>query len=141
MRVDDVFNFRLKKRAKTELDKVKEQMRILKQDKSQIDMQMKLQNLYFFCFWKDQQREPLLKNHLQMNPLTDITQLYFNLEGVGHFLGGVPPAQQADLAGGIVDQESNLSDEHSQGLFQTSMQINKFGASGGLSSAISQQQQ
>jgi hypothetical protein len=30
MRVDDVFNFRLKKRVKTELDKVKEQMRILK---------------------------------------------------------------------------------------------------------------
>ena len=53
MKVDDVFNFRLKKRVKTELDKVKEQMRILKQDRGQIEMQMKLQNLYFFCFWKD----------------------------------------------------------------------------------------
>lgn len=27
MRVDEVFNFRLKKKAKTELDKVKEQMK------------------------------------------------------------------------------------------------------------------
>lgn len=90
MRVDEVFSFRLKKRSKTELDKVKEQMKVLKQDRTTIDMQMKLQNLYFFCFWKDQQREPLLKNHLQMNPLTDITQLYYTLEGVGHYLGAPP---------------------------------------------------
>jgi hypothetical protein len=53
MRIDDVFNFRLKKKAKSELDKVKEQMKILKQDRTYIDMQMKLQNLYFFCFWRD----------------------------------------------------------------------------------------
>lgn len=73
LRLGDVFDFRLKKRAKTDIEKVKEQMKGLKEDRSKIDRQMKLFNMYFFCFWKEQQREPLLKYHLQGSPLTDVS--------------------------------------------------------------------
>lgn len=56
-------------------------------------MLLKLQNMYFFCFWREQQRGPLINTHLSGNPLIDITQLFFVLEGQGAYFGS-PLVQQ-----------------------------------------------
>jgi len=44
----EIFKYKLNKKNKTDFDKVREEMRNLKNDKLSIDREMKLFNFYFF---------------------------------------------------------------------------------------------
>lgn len=108
-------------------------MNELQRNKMQLDMQMKLANMQFYSFWRDSHRDTLQKHHLQNNPLVDITQLFYKLEGVGHCLGAPPSAAVESMSSPIVDQESSLSEEGSS--------MFKGFSGGGLSSAIAGNQE
>eukprot|EP00347_Sterkiella_histriomuscorum_P008913 403343265 len=125
----DIFDFALRRKQKSDLDKIKEEMALLKQDKLQQDLKVKMFNMQFFCNWKDQLGGFIQGTHLNNNYIQDISQLYFILEGVGQCIAGSNQQQQIQQQD-IVSEHDVDSEEQSS---LSNLQFNR-----GLGSAINQ---
>lgn len=77
----DLFGFDLKKKEKTDIQKVNEEVAKLQEDKLMIDKEMKLFNFYFFNYWREQTKEYVRQ---MPTPIISADQLYFFMEGSGH---------------------------------------------------------
>ncbi|CDW89509.1 UNKNOWN [Stylonychia lemnae] len=131
----DIFDFSLKRKVKSDLDKVKEEMNQLKQDKVKQDLKIKMFNMQFFCYWRDQQKDLIQRIHFDNTMIQDISQLYFTIEGNGFCFQGqnaVQSIQQDNISAFL--EESILSDEASGSQFGFCKQP---GGNIGLSQAIS----
>lgn len=80
-----IFNFKLRKSNKTEVQVLKEEINDIKSENTSLMRDMKLFQHYFFNFWKERSREVLLERPYLVDNIIESPQNLYNIcEGVGY---------------------------------------------------------
>lgn len=109
LKVSNMFDFTLKKKPKSDVQKIAEEVEKLQAERLEIDKEMKLLQNYFFGFWRESARESI---KAAGTPIVDCEQLYFKVTATGHAEQIMRDLETQELEGGLL---SALEDNISQG--------------------------